>query len=413
MMLKNKGMISIIKQNSNAIIIDEENRIKLNQEIIPENKVAEDFYDLIVDIKSIKNIDQGWNLKMNERGLQNYLKYVKEEVIIIGVIGNSNKGKSFILQKLTQLNLLSGPHIRTEGLSVKYPELDGHENRKIVLLDSAGLETPVLNDELENIENIEKVQKEPDIIDGGNNDAPKCANLNEKENGNEMNEKKEQDKTIDFNEIYEKAFREKSKEKNMTELFLENYIMTNSTVLLLVVGILTFSEQKLITRIKREMKNQNIKKPLFIIHNLILYDTIEKVENHIKNVLLKCATFKLKPCNKINIGSFSEKGEAYYEENTDPPIYHLILANDLSPAGEHYNCYTLKFILDKFRDFRDLKGFDLIETLKERFVSLSQNYLEKRILVNELMDKEEIIKSKKIGLKKKDNEKNKIQLRNI
>ena len=79
----------------------------------------------------------------------------------------------------------------------------------------------------------------------------------------------------------------------MTELFLQNYIMHNSDILILVVGILTYSEQKLINRIKTEMKNQKIDKPLYIIHNLVLYDTVDKVENHIKNVLLKCATFQL------------------------------------------------------------------------------------------------------------------------
>ena len=38
-------------------------------------------------------------------------------------------------------------NIRTEGLNIKYPEnLDKYKNRRIVLLDSGGLETPVLND---------------------------------------------------------------------------------------------------------------------------------------------------------------------------------------------------------------------------------------------------------------------------
>ena len=51
------------------------------------------------------------------------------------------------MSKLSQISLPSGADIKTEGLSIKYPELEGHENRNIVLLDSAGLETPVLNKE--------------------------------------------------------------------------------------------------------------------------------------------------------------------------------------------------------------------------------------------------------------------------
>ena len=51
---------------------------------------------------------------MNDRGIDNYNKFKKESVIRIGVIGNSNKGKSFILSKLSKIKLPSGASIRTE-----------------------------------------------------------------------------------------------------------------------------------------------------------------------------------------------------------------------------------------------------------------------------------------------------------
>ena len=70
---------------------------------------------------------------------------VNQKVIKIGVIGNSNKGKSFILSKLSKIPLPSRTSIKTEGLSIKYPDLSEYKNRRIILLDSAGLETPVLN----------------------------------------------------------------------------------------------------------------------------------------------------------------------------------------------------------------------------------------------------------------------------
>ena len=69
---------------------------------------------------------------------------MNEEALRIGIIGNSNKGKSFFLSKLAQMDLPSGSSIKTEGLSIKYPDLKDHPNRKIILLDTAGLETPVL-----------------------------------------------------------------------------------------------------------------------------------------------------------------------------------------------------------------------------------------------------------------------------
>ena len=149
---------------------------------------------------------------MNERGKKNYEQYKDKKILKIGVIGNANKGKSYILSKISKIDLPSGTSIRTKGLSIKYPDLEIFIDRKIALLDSAGLETPVLRD-----------------------------NKNGKNN-------------LDSKEL----FKEKSREKLITELFLQNYIIHNSDILILVVGILTYSEQKLLNRIVTEIKRAKI-----------------------------------------------------------------------------------------------------------------------------------------------------------
>ena len=64
----------------------------------------------------------------------------------------------------------SGYYINTKGLSIKYPELDEYTNRKIVLLDSAGLETPVLNDSTDDKNNQNNKQNEYLSYDGDAND---------------------------------------------------------------------------------------------------------------------------------------------------------------------------------------------------------------------------------------------------
>ena len=110
----------------------------------------EEFYDVIIDIKSIKDIKDGWDIKMNDDGEKKYTNFKKKEVIKIGVIGNSNKGKSFLLSKISKIKLPSGTSIRTEGLSIKYPVLEDNINRKIVLLDSAGFEKAIIKREKEN-----------------------------------------------------------------------------------------------------------------------------------------------------------------------------------------------------------------------------------------------------------------------
>ena len=93
------------------------------------------FYDVIVPIESITDITKGWEIKLSDRLKKNYDYFISEKVLKIGIIGNSNKGKSFILSKLSKINLPSGTSIKTVGLSIKYPDLAEFPNRKIVLLD--------------------------------------------------------------------------------------------------------------------------------------------------------------------------------------------------------------------------------------------------------------------------------------
>jgi len=288
-----------------------------------------DFYDMIIDIKSVKDIYKGWKIYMNDRGLNNYEEHKKNNVIKIGVIGNSNKGKSFILSKISKINFPSGTSIRTEGLSVKYPELEGYKDRKIALLDSAGLETPVLN----------------------------TGNITEYKNEKEM-------------------FKEKSREKLITELFLQNYIINTSDILIVVVGILTYSEQKLLNRIRTEIQRAKLKKTLYVIHNLITYTSIKQVQEYIEDYLLKSATFHLEKGHKTSTSNKQISGDYYYEKNSDPHIFHLIYANEGSEAGNYYNNYTLNFIENSYMNVTDLKNFDIIESIKHRFIEISKEIIE-------------------------------------
>ena len=205
-------------KNENKRLKDELNKMKeeINIKELKTNIDAINFYDVIVNIQPIKDIIKGWNIKVSKN--KKYEDMIKDKVLKIGVIGNSNKGKSFVLYKISKIPLPSGTSIKTEGLSIKYPELEEYIDRKIVLLDSAGLETPILKE---------------------NKVDSKLPNLNN-ENVNDI---------ININNDYD-LFKEKSREKMITELFLQNYITYNSDILIVVVGLLTYSEQKLLNKIK-------------------------------------------------------------------------------------------------------------------------------------------------------------------
>ena len=300
-----------------------------------------DFYDVVVQIDSIKSIKKGWKICMTERGKKNYEKYKNEKIIKIGVVGNANKGKSFLLSKISKMSLPSGMSVKTEGLSIKYPELNGNQNRRIVLLDSAGLETPVLDSGKNNLEGKDK------------------------------------------NEI----FKEKCRDKLITELFLQNYIIHNSDILIAVVDILSFSEQKLLLKFKKEIENAQRNQPVIVIHNLKTYTTIEQVDDYIENTLLKSATFKLEkgPIVDTKNTNFKIKYILYEKANEKTPaIFHLIYANENSKAGSHYNGFTLNFIENSYQSITNHTSYDVIETTKERFIQVSKEILEKKEKENDI-----------------------------
>ena len=322
------------------------------------------FYDVIVNIKSLKDINKGWFIKINNA---NYKKYKNEKTTIIGVIGNSNKGKSFLVSKISKDYLPSGIKIKTKGLCFKYPK---SSDRRIALIDTVGLEKPILKEEeKDNLVNEQKIEIQKQ-------------NLSE-------DEREEEYERRDKKEDNEKIFYEKSKEKILTELFLQNYIFYNSNIIIIVVGILNYYEQKLLYRIKKEIfKNKN-NKSLFIIHNLMTYTTEEQVEDYIKEVLLKNVLFNLEEGHtEIN----SKSGKYFYEKMTNFPVFHLLFANEDSKAGNIYNEFTLQFLENNYLFATDLKPFDIVKTIKDRFTEIAKDIIEQPEAIKFDDSKEDIIK---------------------
>ena len=350
---------------------------------------------------------------MTKEGEENFSKYKNLDAIKVGVIGNSNKGKSFILSRISRIKLPSGTSIKTEGLSIKYPELEEFKDRKLVLLDSAGLETPVLNEENEvknnknetksesekNEENEKDINRETNEEIQNDNSTNKEINNNEKGiNANEK-QKKSNNQNGSENNVNE-IFKERSREKLITELFLQNYIINNSDILIIVVGILSYSEQKLLNKIKIDIKKSKINKSLYIIHNLKTFFTRKQVENYVETNLKNSATFELIKGHNISTKKLNKTGAYYFERNSNPKIFHLIFANEGSEAGDYYNDFTLDFIENSYQDVTDLKSFDVIQTVKERFIDLSKEIFEnKAFKIDDINSNNEIIKNKIFKLK--------------
>ena len=438
---KNSANDKLNKENSE--LKNEIEKLKKVEELRNyKSSKFEDFYDIIIDINSIKSVNtEGWKVKFDQKGLDKYNKYKDTELIIISVIGNNNKGKSFLLSKISKIILLFGTSIYTQGLSVKYPELKGYKGRQLILLDSAGLETPVLkNKKKEIIINNQMINDDEE-----ENQKLKDSQINKELEENEIQEENKINEDLgNKNEIKEnlnlkdkeleqnKEFKENARDKIMTELFIQNFLIKVSDILLIVVGKFTYSEQLLINKIKVEAKKQN-KGRIFIIHNLQEFRTVEQVQNYIKEDLSNFATFELKKRTWITTEKDKENIQENKEINGNNPeqknkifekineknvyedskltdvhfteilnygdkkkleVYHLIIANEDSEAGNVYNQYAYNFLENVYNLISEPKKFDIFEQVKENFKNLSDTILNDNIENVSFTENEKILEDK-------------------
>jgi len=81
------------------------------------------------------------------------------------------------------------------------------------------------------------------------------------------------------------------RDKQYTESLMQQFLLSNSDIIIIVVNQLTFADQKMINRITAEFKG---KKKIFILHNFSSLYTTEDVERYIKMDILE--TFKVEEC---------------------------------------------------------------------------------------------------------------------
>jgi len=307
------------------------------------NQEPTKFYDVILDVESLKALKKGWKIICSDEGKKQITS--EKSSCVVGVVGNFDKGKSFFLCNLADFEVPHGFSVQTKGISVKYPS---NLKTPVTLLDSAGFETPI------------KFQEE-------------------EEEENKMGEEKKR--------IGEKEITNKARDRQLTELFMQKFIIENSNILLMVVGVLTYSDQKLLNRLKRFCKN----KKLFVIHNLANFLDRKQVENYIQNTLLK--TLKLTKNNYIIFEEdvrnpdHKEQNDSYFVEESllesydskENGIVHLILANNDSSAGDYYNPSTFAYIKNQIKSYTNLKPFNVIKSLRSHLFNMSKELFEKAI----------------------------------
>jgi hypothetical protein len=340
--------------------------------LIPQYDNEDDlkYYDFIIDINSFKTLStEGWRVRAKQKGLEKYKIYSKEKKLpVIGVIGNRNVGKSYLLQKITGNEVPVGFSVDTKGLSICYPSIN---EKNFVMMDTAGFQSPLLNYK----KNKKKQEKEND----------------EKETEESIKIKEEKK-----SKLIENALRD----KKMINIFLESFIIKNSDILIYVLNQITKSDQMFLDKIKKNLEDKN--KSLIVVHNLKNFVTLEQCDYYVKNYLMNNLGFNLEELNYKDLFLNNEKEETENQKvmlfkekemnkienennfdnyDTNPSaILHIIMANDNNTeAGKHYNNKVIEFIHAFVTSYTNIKPFDIIDKVIKHLYDKQNDIFSKKI----------------------------------
>ena len=307
------------------------------------------FYNMIIQINSMDQlINEGWPIKINAKAdIKNYLE---KNVSVVSILGNKNSGKSFLLHLLAHKEIPNGFTVTTEGLSFIIPDNAKNKDDNVILIDTAGTESPLLVDI-----DIDKM-------------------------------KKEEKAKISIEKLVN--------DRHITDYFIQKFILEKSDIFICVVENLTLTAQKFINRIIKYYANKKI----FIVHNLKTFIQINQVEEYIKDTLLQSLTFDLEKEKFYSLETpkkgQKEQNQYYYKQKLkdNKTIIHLIIANQNSDAGKFYNPFAIDYIISHLSLVKVKKPFNIVKNLKEFLVSISGDIFKNKIEANQIEDDEKIIK---------------------
>ncbi len=322
---------------------------------------VDNVYDVVLKLESLASIKNGFDIHYTPKGKEKIEELKKKDGCVITAIGNSNQGKSFLLSRISQIDMPSGHSISTKGLSILFPDnlSEKDSNKRFIILDTEGSQNAI------------KIEEK---------------------------DRKEMDKLKEMEKI--DRIEARARDRQMTENFLQNFALDASQIVIAVVGQLTFQDQKFLNRIKDNTKDKN----LFIVHNLMFLETIEEVEAHMKDVIQSSLFFNLEKRNMIKMDKKStNENEIYFVEevvqgNKASHIIHLIMAREEKEAGNFYNPSTIRFLRENVQAIPKQKKFDVITEFSKYLCLTSTEYFDLPEIDEQQMGKGKILKREDIEI---------------
>ena len=338
-------------------------------------------YDAIFSCESLQEFyKNGWKYEIFDRFAKKFQRDDEfRKFCSICMLGETNKGKTFLANLLTNNKLKCGTEYKTVGLSCKFTNFsystdefteDGDQSdKKFLLFDSAGRSEPLLMEPEK-----KKLLKDEDLK-----------------------------RTVENN----------NRDLKLSEEFLKNLLIKNSKIILVVVNQLSLSEQLFLY----ELKKEDSYKELFVIHNLPNFKSKIEMENYINNTIINSIYFDIsKDYYQIEDESentvdkpyyFVEEQEKYGREKSI--INHLILGDweTKDPWIKKFNDKTMDFLKTKMQ-ICAAKDFFYVEKIIEKELQ-DENLIEEKSKINIEVNNIEPKSNKEMGILKIENKANIIQ----
>ena len=313
------------------------------------NFIFEDFftdkdssnYDMILNFNSFEQLRQnGWTANFTIEGKNKYDNSINENNVVIGVLGNKNRGKSYLLERIMKNKDYKSPSgflVTTYGISCNFPTLED-TGGSFVTLDTAGKDSPLLKNAF-----------------FGNTDI----------------------KTI-------------ARDQKITEIVLSDFIIQESNILIAVVEQLSFEEQEMLKTLIERLKQKDVKgiqkRKLIVIHNLMNISSVDGIYNFINDTLDKSLTFVLESQSMGRTDEFDDSKKKFYiqkiendgnnkENQSKLEIIHLIFGNDKDDhIKKEFNEPALRFIRDAIT-IDSSRKFNIVKAFKDFIIKNSKKYM--------------------------------------
>jgi HSP20 family molecular chaperone IbpA len=243
-------------------------------------------YDVVFDIRGIKQLHEGWPVivKSDKYGL--FEPGVQIKGSIAAFVGLYNKGKTFLLNKLSDATLPSGSKVTTRGISVKVPKSFAGQ---MILLDTAGTHAP---------------------IQYRSNDA-----------------------LLD---------------RRATELFLQDVIFDITDYHICVVNDLTWQDQEYIdTLVKKLQETQKQFRQVIVVHNFKGCMDVDDALDHWKAQVIDSYPDGEEFIRPMHTPGGEVAEVRYYVSGN---VRHLFIGKEYTPCGERFNEATYALLRGWLRD---------------------------------------------------------------